>query len=66
MRYVIAFLAGAGFVVFLFWLGGFDFDKRGEAAFLCGLLSVLVGAIAVNFLGLHDAWSDHVERGADQ
>jgi hypothetical protein len=33
----------AAIVAAAFWIGGFDFDKRGQIAVTCYLLSVLFG-----------------------
>lgn len=46
MRIAKSALSGfiaAAIVAGAFWIGGFDFDKRGEIAVTCYLLSVLFG-----------------------
>ena len=46
MRRWIAAVAAALFVCALFWLGGYDFNQRGEIALLVGLLSGFAGVWA--------------------
>ena len=44
-RIVISVLAGAIFPL-LWWLGGYDFDRRGFEAVSCALISIyVVGAV---------------------
>jgi hypothetical protein len=46
MKNFIAFLIGVFISLALFWVGGFDFDKRGAEAFLCAFTSLSCGALA--------------------
>jgi hypothetical protein len=46
MKRLLYFTASAGVVCFLFWLGGFDFDQRGQPALACALCALLAGFIA--------------------
>jgi len=32
-------------VLALFWLGGFDFDTRGDKAVICSVLAIIFGGI---------------------
>ena len=41
--------AGVAVVVLLFWSAGYDFDTRGEIAFFCALLSLILGAFGAAF-----------------
>ena len=43
----IVFLLGMVIVPFLFWLGGFDFNERGETAALCALASLVCSGLGV-------------------
>lgn len=33
-------------VVLMFWVGGFDFNERGEVAFVCACIALVAAAIA--------------------
>lgn len=44
-------LACATLVPILFWLGGFNFDHRGEGAFFCGVLTLACGVMGYTFPG---------------
>lgn len=44
-RSVVAFILFALTVVLLFWLGGYDFDQRGEKAVMCGVLAITAGCM---------------------
>lgn len=37
---LITSVAAAAVVPLLFWLGGFDFDQRGDAALACGVMTI--------------------------
>ena len=37
---LIAAIAAAGTMLFAFWCGGFDFDKRGDTAIMCLVLTL--------------------------
>lgn len=43
MKRVIASISGAAFVLLLFWLGGFDFNERGQAAFWAAICATYAG-----------------------
>ena len=41
----LIFLAVQFLFAYLFWLGGFNFDQRGEAALSCGFSGLLFGGL---------------------
>lgn len=51
-KQTLAAFAAAAFWLFLFWLGGYDFDRRGEPAVSCFLLAGIFGGLA--FLAVGD------------
>jgi len=48
LRTVLA-IAAAAVALGLFWLGGYDFDRRGEVAVFAALMALVVGG-AVAFM----------------
>lgn len=46
MKRIIFSIVNIILTLFLFWLGGFDFNERGEVAVICFLFSFAVGALS--------------------
>lgn len=49
MRRAVIFLIAASFVCFMSWVAGFDFDKRGEYAFITAFVAVMFGCLAAAY-----------------
>ena len=49
ISFVISFIISM-LVPFLFWCAGFDFDKRGEIAVICAIITVYVFGMCVYFI----------------
>ena len=44
---MLAGIAGVVSVLVLYWLGGYDFNQRGEKAVSCMVLSLIGGSVAM-------------------
>ena len=53
-KFIAGFLGSAIVIAFVFWLGGYDFDKRGELVAICAMFSIALsfigGMVAKDFL----------------
>ena len=54
MKNMLAFLAGVSVVVVGAWIGGFDFDQRGEQA-----LAIYIGSVFSGLIGVWFWWGWH-------
>ena len=43
-------------IMFLTWCNGYNFDKRGDAAFWCAGLCIAFGTLV--FFGVRDCWEE--------
>lgn len=49
VKRVLAFIAGTSAVCLLAWAAGFDFNERGELAFLVTLLGMCAGVFGATY-----------------
>lgn len=54
MKRILISIGSAALAPLLFWIGGFDFDRRGEGALCCALLTIMIAGLVYYYPG----WSE--------